>query len=188
MQNIDEMDLIIKAQNGDKDAENILSTTYLGLVKTIANTFASIPYRDDLISDGLLALIKAIRTYDVKKQVALFKTYASTCIKNAMKDRISINKKFESTISTEDIPGGIQEPKSDIETNYITEHELRGIMKTISSTLNDKEKPVYKLYIEGLSYQEIAEQLNISKKTVDNRIQSSKKKIESIIKVRNKAD
>ena len=56
------------------------------------------------------------------------------------------------------------------------------ISKFIEENLSAKEKEVFKLYLNGLSYSEIAGRLNQSTKSIDNAISRTKKKLEKALK------
>ena len=72
----DTMDLIIKAQNGDVRAQEILVSNNLGLVRSIINRFGNRGYeKEDLFQLGCIGLIKAIKKFDISYDVR-FSTYA----------------------------------------------------------------------------------------------------------------
>lgn len=70
-------------QSGDSDAAEKIIRHNLRLVAHIVKKYYTFPSdQDDLISIGTIGLIKAVRTFDGKRQ-ARFSTYASKCIENA---------------------------------------------------------------------------------------------------------
>lgn len=174
----DEKELFLKAQSGDRDAENLLFSRYQNLVSIVATQFSNISYRDGLISDGSLGLLNAIRSYEPDMNKASFKTFASTCIKNKMLDGLSKN-----TSDVDPIPEDVRKTpelivNTDISSNKYNADELIAEIKNI---LNEKEWPVFILYIQQYSYKEIADRLDITKKDVDNIIQSSKRKAKVLL-------
>ena len=71
-----ENDLIKKAQNGDLEARNTIVENYLKLVISIAKRYVDKGLSlEDLIQEGNIGLIKAIKKYDDKKG-SKFSTYA----------------------------------------------------------------------------------------------------------------
>jgi len=167
-------ELILKAQSGDKSANEILAKKYIELVKTIANTFNNIPYKDELISNGSMGLIKAISSYDVNKNTATFKTYAATCIKNAILDGL---KKEKPVVALDD-----QDSQSQMMIEDDQDSELAKILyKRVCDKLSPIEKNVFDLHLKQISYAEIAQELNITKKDVDNKIQAIRKKLDKIV-------
>lgn len=94
---IDKKDMIeyfIKFQNGDMQARESIITSNLRLVPYIvSNKFQNIDYdTDELISIGIVGLIKAVDTFKVEKSIE-FATYASRCICNEILMAIRRNKK-----------------------------------------------------------------------------------------------
>ncbi len=71
-------------RNGDEEARKILIERNLRLVAHIVKKYATGEKdTDDLISIGVIGLIKAIDTFDIDKGIHLA-TYASRCIDNAI--------------------------------------------------------------------------------------------------------
>jgi len=97
-----ELQYIIKCQNGDMEARNILIEHNLRLVVFLAKKFDSTGYDlEDLVSIGSMGLIKGIMTYKVDKNIKLA-TYASRCITNEILMYIRKNKNRKSEVSFED--------------------------------------------------------------------------------------
>jgi RNA polymerase sporulation-specific sigma factor len=79
------IDLIKKAQNGDKLAKDKLVENNLGLVRSIVRKFQNRGYeRDDLFQLGSIGLIKAIQNFDTSYKVK-FSTYAVPMIMGEIK-------------------------------------------------------------------------------------------------------
>lgn len=77
--------LIIQAQNGDKEAREILIKSNIGLINSIVNKFLSRGYdRDDIFQIGSIGLIKAIDNFDTSFDVK-FSTYAVPMIMGEIK-------------------------------------------------------------------------------------------------------
>ena len=93
LEEVEELDYLIKAQNGDVNARNILIEHNLRLVVFIAKKFENCRETlEDLVSIGSIGLIKGINTYKVDKNIRLA-TYASRCISNEILMFIRKNKK-----------------------------------------------------------------------------------------------
>ena len=102
LEEVEELDYLIKAQNGDINARNILIEHNLRLVVFIAKKFENCRETlEDLVSIGSIGLIKGINTYKVDKNIRLA-TYASRCISNEILMFIRKNKKRNGDISLED--------------------------------------------------------------------------------------
>lgn len=97
-----ELEYLIKCQNGDMEARNILIEHNLRLVVFLAKKFDSTGYDlEDLVSIGSLGLIKGIMTYKIDKNIKLA-TYASRCITNEILMYIRKNKNRRGEVSFED--------------------------------------------------------------------------------------
>ena len=67
------------------------------------------------------------------------------------------------------------------ETIFIFKQYYSELFKKIDSVLTDKENTVFQMYINEMSYKDIAEKLKISEKSVDNAIQRARRKIKQIL-------
>ncbi len=88
-----------KYANGDMEARNKLVEHNLRLVAHIIKKYyGTQSEQDDLVSIGTIGLIKAIDTYDMKKNIRL-SSYASRCIENEILMHFRNNKKSAQDIS-----------------------------------------------------------------------------------------
>ncbi len=69
----------------------------------------------------------------------------------------------------------IEDPSLNLETNFDNVDKIEKIM----SQLNDTQKQVLLLFIDGYSYEEIAKRLGKKPKDVDNTIQQIRRKFKS---------
>lgn len=139
-------------------------------------------HREDLFQEGMMAFITAVNTYDPTKN-ASFKTYAGTCINNRI---ISV---LRSRNSAKNIPVGmmsnlddgeeLEDFAADPQNIYSAKEEDAHFERILLKKLTELEHSVLALRSEGLSYDEIAERLNISKKSVDNALRRIKYKLTS---------
>ena len=98
----EELECIIKSQQGDIDAKNKLIEHNLRLVVFLAKKYEGTGYdMEDLVSIGSIGLIKGINTYKIDKNIKLA-TYASRCIANEILMFLRKNKKRKKEISLED--------------------------------------------------------------------------------------
>lgn len=88
------LEYFIKFKNGDVQSREKIITYNLRLVPYIVtNKFQGIDYdKDELISIGIIGLIKAVDTFKIEKKIE-FTTYASRCICNEILMVIRKNKK-----------------------------------------------------------------------------------------------
>ena len=185
-----EKELIIKAKNGDINAQNEILTSNLRFVFNIASRYkgngAAI---SDLISEGNLGLVKAIQKFDPNKNVK-FISYAVWWVRNAMQEfikkrQVTLNiEKEEETLNTVINDTGIK----DSEDEWVTKKEVvlsneqdeekrelhknqKKIVDKILSTLSDRERNIIEQYYgidgkEEKNLEEIGNELGITKERV----------------------
>ena len=176
------INLIIKAQAGDDSARDELFLAHGKLVMSVARSINLISAHfdyDDLYQVGCLALFKAIQTYNVNSE-ASFKTYAHTCISNAIFDEVR-RQKGVPTKSIDDLVPSETPTGGNIEEEYIDKETITLLKNALREVLSDLEYNVLKLYLLGLSYQEISDQLSVAKKKVDNTLTAIKRKAQDLI-------
>jgi len=177
-----ENELIIKAQEGDLNAETEILAEYSPLVRSIARSFFVIGEdNDDLVQMGMLGLLRAIRTFSASSDSgAAFKTYASHCIRNSILD--SVRKAKNRPTDNADFDELELFSKNSEPETIVLEGEAKELLTaSIASVLNERETSVLNLFLDALSYQEISEKLGIEKKQVDNTIYSLRKKIKKLL-------
>jgi len=128
---------------------------------------------EDLIQEGLIALLRAQKTYKGNKG-AKFETYASICIRNRLIDILrkeNTKTYIESTQITEI-------PDTDYKIELVEKEE---ILKNVLKTCTEIERAILNSYLQGFSYTEIAKIFEITSKKIDNTIQKIKNKIKQTI-------
>lgn len=181
---------IVSLAEKNHDACDYLLRKYSYLVKKTARSFYIIGAdSDDLIQEGMLGLYGAINTFS--KEKSSFKTYAISCIRNSILDAIkSANRLKNQPLNTsvsynkqDEVNGAFlidlfTSGIDSAETIAIANEQYANLVNVIYSTLTKKELAVLKLYLDGLTYQEIASALSLEYKSVDNTIQKIKKKLQ----------
>ena len=94
----EEEDYLRRAEQGDKEAKDILVKHNMRLVAHIVKKYSGAAETDDLISVGSIGLIKAINTYRLDRGSTLA-TYTARCIENEILMLIRANKKHKNTVS-----------------------------------------------------------------------------------------
>jgi len=178
--NLDDITLCRLSQSGDRLAEETLILRHGRLVRRCANPlFLMGGEKDDLIQEGLLGLLSAIRDY-CEDGGASFTTYAETCIKNRLSSVITMANRQKHTPLNQAVPmdsAHIEDDVVDPEQlllQWEEGQELRGVLRDVLSKV---EANVLHFYCDGYSYREIAKMMDISTKSVDNAIQRIKKKL-----------
>lgn len=181
---------IVSLAEKNHDACDYLLRKYSYLVKKTVRSFYIIGAdSDDLIQEGMLGLYGAINTFS--KEKSSFKTYAISCIRNSILDAIkSANRLKNQPLNTsvsynkqDEVNGAFlidlfTSGIDSAETIAIANEQYANLVNVIYSTLTKKELAVLKLYLDGLTYQEIASALLLDYKSVDNTIQKIKKKLQ----------
>jgi RNA polymerase sporulation-specific sigma factor len=157
--------------------------------------------REDIVQEGMIGLFKAVRDYKPEKQIP-FKAFADICItrqvitavKAATRQKhiplnsyVSLNKKVFDEDSDKYLIEVIEEASvTNPEELLISKEEICFIESLVIELLSPFEKEVLRKYLSGITYQEIAKQLNKPVKSIDNALQRLKKKIEK--KLQKKAE
>ena len=173
--NLSDRELISLFRQGDQRAFHQLAFRYMFVIKKRAYDLQNSGMdTDDLIQEGFWGLYNAVNTYN-ENGGAAFRTYAGVCIRNKM---ISAVRTAGKEICTEELSEDIPvRPESEPENAFIIREDFAGLMKRIETSLSKSEKRVLLLYLEGKSYDEIAAELNKSRKFCDNAMQRVRKKI-----------
>ena len=192
------------ARSGNEVALEYLINKYKNFVRAKARSYFLIGAdREDIIQEGMIGLYKAIRDFRVEKLTS-FRAFAELCItrqiitaiKTATRQKhiplnsyVSLNKPIydeESDRTLLDILSGTK--VSDPEELVISQEEFNAIEKKMGEFLSDLEWQVLTFYLEGKSYQEIADQLDRHVKSIDNALQRVKRKLERYLEKRELQD
>lgn len=149
--------------------------------------------KEDLIQEGMIGLLKAIREYDSKKSDR-FVSFASLCITRQMYTAIEAagRKKNDPLNSYLSLTAGYGEDGSgegilnanagaSPEQMYIDQESVRLLRAKIEKALSPLEQKVLALHLEGIGYQEIAVRLGRTPKSIDNALCRLKTKITKVV-------
>ncbi len=190
-------DVIQEAKVGNEKALEYLINKYKSFVRAKARTYFLIGAdREDIIQEGMIGLFKAIRDYKGDK-LSSFRAFAELCItrqiitaiKTATRQKhiplnsyVSLNKPIFDEESDRTLMDVISEENiSDPEELVINREEFIGIENKMGEILSSLEWEVLTSYLEGKSYQEIAEDLDRHVKSIDNALQRVKRKLEKYL-------
>lgn len=146
---------------------------------------ASAPFdAEDLMQEGLLGLLNAARTFQ-RERGAKFSTYANVCVTN--KITTALFKSNRTGLSEEELEkalqsAGIQEDSQTPESILLEKEMARELSRKVRELLTDREWQVFRLFLNGSTYHQMARRLNISPKTVDNALQRVRKKLKLVWK------
>ncbi len=191
---VEDLHLVIKARNGDDHALDALIRRYTGFVRLKASSyFIAGGESEDLIQEGLIGLYKAVRDFRSDKETT-FRSFAELCITRQIITAIKTATRFKHAplntyVSFSQTPAG--QDDSDITVGdalagpgvddpaicVISTEELQSLVFALGTGLSRLESEALRLYLEGLSYEQMAEELGCDTKTVDNALQRVKRKV-----------
>ncbi len=191
---IQDLHLVLRARNGDDSALDALMRRYTGFVRLKASSyFIAGGESEDLIQEGLIGLYKAVRDFRSDKETS-FRSFAELCITRQIITAIKTATRFKHAplntyVSFSQTPAG--QDDSDVTLGdalagpsvddpvvcVISTEELQSLVFTLGSGLSPLEADALRLYLEGLSYEEMAEELGCDTKTIDNALQRVKRKV-----------
>src|SRR5438105_10546370 len=192
---VDDHYLVALAKSGKRDAYDRIVRRYYGFVRLTASSyFLSGGDSDDLIQEGLVGLYKAVRDYRTDRESS-FRNFAELCItrqiitavKTSTRNKHTPLNEYVSFSQTPTSSGGdgdrtldellpgptVHDPVNQV----ISSEELKSLVACLSSVLSELESSVLSLYLDGYSYETIAERLACDTKTVDNALQRVKRKV-----------
>ncbi len=171
---IDDYNLVIKASAGDKIALEYLISKYKNFVKAKAKSYFLIGAdKEDIIQEGMIGLYKAIRDFDGTKT-------------NSLNSYISLNKPIYDEESDRTLLDIITTSMvTDPEELIISKEEIKNIESKMNELLSELEQKVLELYLNGKSYQYIADRLDRDVKSIDNALQRVKRKMEKHLENKN---
>jgi RNA polymerase sporulation-specific sigma factor len=199
---MEDEEVLTSVNAGCRQGMEYLIEKYKPLVRAKARSYFLVGAdREDIVQEGMIGLFKAVRDYKPEKQIP-FKAFADICItrqvitavKAATRQKhiplnsyVSLNKKVFDEDSDKYLIEVIEEASvTNPEELLISKEEICFIESLVIELLSPFEKEVLRKYLSGITYQEIAKQLNKPVKSIDNALQRLKKKIEK--KLQKKAE
>ena len=193
---LEDLQLVIRARNGDPHSMDALIRRYTGFVRLKASSyFLAGGDSEDLIQEGLIGLYKAVRDFRSDKETS-FRSFAELCITRQIITAIKTATRFKHAplntyVSFSQTPAG-QESEGDCTLGdalpgpsvdepsivVISTEELQSLVFCLGTGLSKLESDALRLYLEGSSYEEMADQLGVDTKTIDNALQRVKRKIQ----------
>lgn len=179
--------LCAAAAAGDRRAEEALVTRYHRLVRVITRPyFLAGGDSDDLIQEGMMGLIKAVREFNCSKE-ASFRTFAEVCIRNrvfsalraaAREKHSPLNQSisFETPFFDSGAGAALTGRSADPEELYILRENAERDLFQINQQLSPLERRVLSLYLDGMTCAEMAKRLGRPVKSVENAVQRIRRK------------
>ncbi|MBO5736042.1 MAG: sigma-70 family RNA polymerase sigma factor [Clostridia bacterium] len=176
----DEARLIARARLGDGEAFAALVDSYKRLVYwhiSHSASFVSAADEEDLYQEGLVGLLKAVRTYDGVSSA--FATYASSCICHSVISAARRLRKQNGDVvpldDTELVSGS--SPESDL----LDRESISLLYERVFSQLSGYERSVFELYLSDRSYADIARVMGKTEKSIANAICRIRRKLKKLL-------
>ncbi len=190
-------DIVALCRTGDAVAVEYLLNKYKNFVRSKARSYFLIGAdHEDIVQEGMIGLYKAIRDFRPEK-LSSFRAFAELCItrqiitaiKTATRQKhiplnsyVSLNKPLYDEESDRTLLDVCAEGHSaNPEELLISQEDLQGIHQKIDEVLSSLEQEVLSAYLDGKSYQEIADMLGRHVKSIDNALQRVKRKLEKYL-------
>jgi RNA polymerase sporulation-specific sigma factor len=201
VKDLDDETLVDRARSGDERALEGLLNRYRHYARAKARTyFLAGADKEDIVQEGMIGLFKAVRDFQVEKNTA-FRAFAELCItrqiitaiKTATRQKhiplnsyVSLNKpasarQDEPPLEDALSQGSIEDPAELV----ISAEQIANIKQSMGQLLSDLETEVLQLYMDGKSYQQIADMLGRHVKSIDNALQRIKRKLEQHLMLQN---
>ncbi len=198
-------ELVALARDGDDAALAELLGKYRSAARMKARSYFLVGAdREDIVQEGMIGLYKAVRDFDPAHETS-FRGFAELCvtrqiitaIKTAarqkhgpLNDYVSFSRPVIGKDDGERMLADVLPTRavSDPADLVISAERIRALQSHVDEVLSDLETEVLRLYVEGKSYQEIAERLQRHVKSIDNALQRIKKKLEGHLRAGAAAD
>src|SRR5437867_10930756 len=186
---LEDLQLVLRARNGDEVALDQLIRRYTGFVRLKASSyFLAGGDSEDLIQEGLIGLYKAVRDFRADQETS-FRSFAELCVTRQIITAIKTATRFKHAplntyVSFSHTPAG-QEADGDCTLGdalpgsrvddpsvcVISTEELQSLVFTLGSGLSKLEADALRHCLEGSSYEEMAEALGSDTKTIYTALQ-----------------
>lgn len=164
------------------EAEGVLLSRYLRLIRYYAGRYAINGDVDDLVQEGLIALLAAMPQYDPAKGCH-FSSFAQVCITNRMRSfvrRELLNPApAEELITDLEAQGKFVDPDTP-ESILLEKESFREARMQVMALLSDREWEILQCMLDGATYAEAAVKLGLTVKAVDNAMQRIRKKMRTV--------
>ena len=184
---------------GNQEIMDYLMVKYKSMVRKKARAMYLLGgENEDLIQEGMIGLIKAVRDFDVTQKTS-FSSFAELCVSRQMysaieasnrKKHLPLNSYISLYEDSEQEGEGRSLPlidtiesskENDPEVLYFGKEYTEAFAEQLKELLSPLENHVLYLHLMGTDYRTIAELLGKSPKSVDNALQRIKTKAQKIL-------
>ena len=170
-------EIISKINSGEYELLHIIIKRYNEVILYYTQKYCPESYREDAVQEASFALYSAVKNYNPKK--SSFKTFATLCIKR------SVIAVLKSQQRQKDIPDELLSSIDEIdvadcnspEKIFFEREDLKLLTDNIRLELSPLEFSVLQHYLTGESYRDIAKNMGIPEKSVNNALTRIRKKL-----------
>lgn len=169
--------IVMKAKAGCPDSQELVFNKCRIMVYSISQGyFTPNSDRNDMIQEGYLGLLKAIRDFEPGRNAA-FENFARVCITRHFSSLITntCRKKRKPELQTFSIDANeyfdAPDTSPSAESILIRQEDEREFNEFLEERLSILERQVVILRMKGCSYEEVANRLNVPTKSIDNAYQ-----------------
>lgn len=164
-------------------SEDEMASEYIRLVRSCARPyFLAGGDGEDLVQEGMIGLLKAIREFDSTKSDN-FEAFAYLCVRRRIYDAVRKSRRNDGKLEIElfDSPdaaclAGVSE-SGNPEAELLSKESALEIKMALSGLLSAFETSVLRLYFQGFTSSQIAQKLSKDSKSVDNAIGRIRRKL-----------
>lgn len=184
--------LIEQLRGGQEEITDYIMDKYKNLVRKRANAMFLIGGdTDDLIQEGMIGLFKAIRDFQMERDVSFYH-FADLCITRQIYHAVEASqRKKHQPLNTyvslnaemgQEGEGTLLDLLESFENMnpeqlLIDRENTRAVQEKLKKNLSFFEQQVLQLYLRGMNYRQIAEELEKEPKAIDNALQRIRGKI-----------
>ena len=172
--------LVALVKSGNYAPFSALVDRYMPYIVKASTKYKSVIETEDLISEGLAALFSAVKSYEPLK--SSFKAFACLCIDRAVLAEYRCFKAIKRIpphliSSIEDIDVAVSANPENI---VIENESLISLLELVKGELSGLEYQVFREFIQGKCYKEIADKIGKSEKSVDNALKRVREKLSKL--------
>ena len=171
-------DLLAKIKNGEESAMESLLSEYAPLIEAQIAEYSNILEEDDIRQLSAIGLFEAAQSFSEErsKGKVTFGLYAKLCIRNRLVSEIR-----KLAPAAEPVEEDVTSDGSSMEEDIIRRQELTDALNKARKKLTVFEDKVLRLYLKSNSYNDVAQQLDTTRKSVDNALSRIRAKFRDLL-------
>ena len=175
--NMSDEEIVAQIRGGNYELIPVIFGRYEKQIAYYVGKYCRESEREDASQEASLALYSAIKDYD--KEKSAFSSFAALCIKRSVIDLVKRASRKKN------IPEELLEPIEDVsipdcnspEKIFFDKEAYKALTHNIRLELSGLELAVLQLFLSGKRYIEIADELGISEKSVNNALMRIRRKL-----------